>query len=123
MPAIEATKQRMNQAFEPGQKEDEGDSPEQEAPVIDLTGLSDHASSGSSANGTPNTGAIGGPTASSSAGPSKASRTSNFAPTGLRVHQAFDHGLKQHSVGHRPRSRYTADRIRQLVNSKLQVRA
>jgi len=121
MPAIEAAKLRMNQAFEAGPDEENGNreaEDHQEAPVIDLTGLSESTSPSPSFRTRPGPSTVDRQDGSSTTNTFNPSRSSNFIPTGIRVHQAFDHDLKQHTVGHRPRGRYSAAKIRQLVSSK-----
>ncbi|KAH8087367.1 hypothetical protein HD553DRAFT_195915 [Filobasidium floriforme] len=118
MPAIEATKHRMNRAFEAQNGETDAEIQNQEHSVIDLTGVSDGSpspdkfkSGGSlSYNAKFSQLKVRPPT------PPRPSSKKNFAPSGLRVHHAFDNGLR-HSVGHRARPRYTAKMIRTTVKT------
>lgn len=121
MPAIEATKHRMNRAFEAqnGETDGEMEKQNQEHSVIDLTGVSDGSPSPdkSKSGGSLSYNAKFSQLKVRPPTPPRPSSKKNFAPSGLRVHHAFDNGLR-HSVGHRGRPRLTAKMIRTTVKSE-----
>lgn len=121
MPAIEATKHRMNRAFEAqnGETDGEMEKQNQEHSVIDLTGVSDGSLSPdkSKSGASPSYNAKFSQLKVRPPTPPRPSSKKNFAPSGLRVHHAFDNGLR-HFVGHRGRPRLTAKMIRTTVKSE-----
>jgi hypothetical protein len=128
MPAIEATRQRVADVFDAtetqenettGRQTDLNPDQQHISSVIDLTGMSDNASTGGSSEARKMSGLPLGLESWRRNTPDQASKPLHPASPGLQIHHGFDAGLRQRAVGHRPRTRYDPARIRRLVKSEL----
>ena len=128
MPAIEATKQRVADVFDAtetqesemtGRQTDLNPDDQHASSVIDLTGMSDNASTGGSDEARKMSGLPLGRESWRRNVPNQAIRPFLPASPGLQIHHGFDAGLRPRAIGHRPRARYDPARIRRLVKSEL----